>query len=98
VTHAHASDEGTDGAHLGARAGLGESAWQWGRRTVRRSVGCLPADAQREEGADSEAALGLAWLRGTSLGKARGGSNIEAAYDARAGTLARWSAGDVASA
>jgi hypothetical protein len=56
-----------------------------------------PDGARREEGADSEAALGRAWLRGTSLGKARGGSYVEAAYGARAGALARWSAGDVAS-
>jgi hypothetical protein len=34
---------------------------------------------------------GHAWLRGTSLGKARGGSDVEAAYGARAGAL--WRAG-----
>jgi hypothetical protein len=69
-----------------------------GQGTDRRSVGrSRPDGAWREERLDFEAALGRAWLRGTSLGKARGGSDVEAAYGAR-GRSGALGAGDVASA
>jgi hypothetical protein len=61
---------GPSAASMGAR-------WPWeermarGQGTDRRSVGrSRPDGARREERVDSEAALGRAWLRGTSLGKA----------------------------
>jgi hypothetical protein len=83
---------------LGVKAGLGRSERQWGQGADRWSVGrSRPDGAWCEEG-DSEATMGRAWLRRTSLGKTRGGSDVEAAYSARAGALARWSAGDVTSA
>jgi hypothetical protein len=83
---------------LGVKAGLGRSERQWGQGADRWSVGrSRPDGASCEEG-DSEATMGRAWLRRTSLGKTRGGSDVEAAYSARAGALARWSAGDVTSA
>jgi hypothetical protein len=82
---------GPSAASMGARAGLGRSEWQ-GEGTDRRSVGhSRPDSARREERVDSEAALGRAWLRGTSLGKARGGSDVEAAYGTHARAL--WHAG-----
>jgi hypothetical protein len=49
--------------------------------------------ARREEEGDFEATLGRAWLRGTSLGKARGGLGRQGGVRR---ALARWSAGDVA--
>jgi hypothetical protein len=85
---------------LGVSAGLGRSERQGRHGTDRRSVERSPAGrrAARGGGGDFEVVLGRVWPRGTSLRKARGGSDVEAAYDARAGALARWSAGDVASA
>jgi hypothetical protein len=83
--------QGTTATSMGARAGLGGSEQQ-GRQArngpvVRRRS--RPDGARREEGADSEAALGRAWLRGTSLGRR------ERARTSRRRTV-RWSAGDVA--
>jgi hypothetical protein len=85
--HAHASDQGTDGARLGARAGLGRSAWQGEHRTVRRSVGVRrPDGAWREKkGARFRGGLGerVAWGRATSR---RGwvGPDVEARAAGRA--------------
>jgi hypothetical protein len=50
-----------------------------GQGTDRSAGRSRPDGARREEEGDFEAALGRAWPRGTSLGKARGGSNAEVA-------------------
>jgi hypothetical protein len=64
---------------MGARAGLGRNEWQGGLERTDGPPG-VPGRTARgaRRGEDFETVLGRAWLRGTSLGKARGGSDAEA--------------------
>jgi hypothetical protein len=86
--------QGTTATSMGAHAGLGRSEWQGGLERTDGPPGVpgrTARDARRR--GDFETVLGRACLRGTSLGKVRGGSDAEAGGCRRA---RRGCAGDAA--
>jgi hypothetical protein len=90
------------GSAVGMARGEGGAPFMGGQGACKRPQGTTAtsmgaraglggSEQQGRQARNGPVVLGRAWLRGTSLGKARGGSDVEAVYGAHAQAL--WRAG-----